>query len=169
RASLFRRLFRGVREGHTAHAADLRHRPEPRPRVCRRVSPLGVHSDHPAGPSLPLPRAPAPARSACCARGRRRRVSAAARVAAHAKVNLFLRILAREAGGFHQIETAFALLELADELVVRRTAAAGDVALTVHGPDLGPAEENLAVRAARLVLQATGNRFGGAIALTKRI
>ncbi len=89
------------------------------------------------------------------------------RVAAHAKVNLFLRILARDSGGLHQIETAFTLLELADELVVTRTASG--VALTVHGSDLGPAEDNLAVRAARAVLEATGNRFGIAIELTKRI
>ena len=91
----------------------------------------------------------------------------AVRVAAHAKINLFLRILAREASGFHQIETAFALLELADELQVRRTDAG--VELEVNGPDLGPTDENLAVRAARAVLDATGNRFGVAIALTKRI
>src|SRR5213080_1649884 len=94
-------------------------------------------------------------------------MTTAVRVAAHAKVNLFLRILARESSGFHQIETAFALLELADELVVRRTAAG--VALQVDGPDLGPAEENLAVLAARTVLDATGNRFGVAMELNKRI
>jgi len=94
-------------------------------------------------------------------------VTTAVRIAAHAKVNLFLRILARETSGFHQIETAFALLELADELVVRRTDAG--VALEVDGPDLGPVEQNLAVRAARAVLDATGNRFGVAIALSKRI
>ncbi len=91
----------------------------------------------------------------------------AVRVAAHAKVNLFLRILARETSGFHQIETAFALLELADELVVRRTDSG--VTLDVNGPDLGPSDENLAVRAARLVLDATGNHFGVAIKLAKRI
>ena len=91
----------------------------------------------------------------------------AVRVAAHAKINLFLRILAREASGFHQIETAFALLELADELQVRRIDAG--VELEVNGPDLGATDENLAVRAARAVLEATGNRFGVAIALTKRI
>ncbi len=92
------------------------------------------------------------------------------RIAAHAKINLFLRILAREAapaGGYHQIETAFALLELADELVVTRTA--GGVALRVHGPDLGPVEENLAVRAARAVLEAIGGKFGVALELTKRV
>ena len=89
------------------------------------------------------------------------------RLQAHAKVNLFLRILARESSGFHQIETAFALLELADELAVRRTDAG--VSLEVVGPDLGPVDENLAVRAARLMLDATGNRFGVAITLTKHI
>lgn len=89
------------------------------------------------------------------------------RVAAHAKINLFLRILARESSGYHQIETAFALLELADELDVRRVDSG--VALDVDGPDLGPVDENLAVRAARAVLEATGNRFGVALRLTKRI
>lgn len=89
------------------------------------------------------------------------------RIAAHAKVNLFLRILAREPGGYHQIETAFALLDLADELVVSR--APGGVTLEVHGPDLGPVEENLAARAAHAVLDATGRSFGVAIELTKRI
>src|SRR5262245_21878573 len=89
------------------------------------------------------------------------------RVAAHAKVNLFLRILAREHDGWHQIETAFALLELADERLVTRTTSG--VSLTVEGPDLGPADDNLAVRAARAVLEAAGNRFGVSIALVKRI
>jgi 4-diphosphocytidyl-2-C-methyl-D-erythritol kinase len=56
------------------------------------------------------------------------------RVAAHAKVNLFLRILAREDGGFHQLETAFQLLDLADDLVVTRTP--GGVELALDGPDL---------------------------------
>jgi 4-diphosphocytidyl-2-C-methyl-D-erythritol kinase len=91
----------------------------------------------------------------------------AVRIAAHAKINLFLRILARETTGYHQIETAFALLELADELVVTRIAQG--VELHVAGPDLGPVDENLAVRAARTMLDATGRRFGVRIELTKRI
>jgi 4-diphosphocytidyl-2-C-methyl-D-erythritol kinase len=95
-------------------------------------------------------------------------MTATVRAAAHAKINLFLRILARETSGFHQIETAFALLELADQLEVRRTEGEG-VELELDGPDLGPSDENLAVRAARAVLQATGNRFGVSIKLTKQI
>jgi 4-diphosphocytidyl-2-C-methyl-D-erythritol kinase len=94
-------------------------------------------------------------------------MTTAVRVAAHAKLNLLLRILARETSGYHQIETAFALLELADELEARRIDSG--VALEVEGPDLGPVEENLAVRAARAVLEATGNRFGVALRLSKRI
>jgi len=91
----------------------------------------------------------------------------AVRIAAHAKVNLFLRILARESTGWHQIETAFALLDLADDVEARRIDAG--VTLNVDGPDLGPADQNLAVRAAQAVLAATGNRFGVALKLTKRI
>jgi len=69
------------------------------------------------------------------------------------------------------LETAFALLELGDELVVRRTATPGEVALTVEGPGLDevPAADNLVVRAAQVVLSATGRKFGVAIQLTKRI
>lgn len=89
------------------------------------------------------------------------------RIAAHAKVNLFLRILAREASGYHQIETAFTLLDLADDLVVTRTAPG--VTLDTTATDLGPPNDNLAVRAARAVLEATGAKFGVSIALTKRI
>lgn len=91
----------------------------------------------------------------------------AVQVQAHAKVNVFLRILALERGGFHQIETVFALLELADDLVVRRTARG--VAIDVVGADLGPPEDNLALRAAHAVLAATGQKFGVAIELTKRV
>lgn len=86
---------------------------------------------------------------------------------AHAKVNLLLRILARETSGYHQIETVFQLLELTDDLEVTRSAAG--VTLDVRGPDLGPVADNLAVRAAQLVLDATGRKFGVAITLTKRI
>lgn len=97
-------------------------------------------------------------------------MTATVHAAAHAKINLFLRILARETSGYHQIETAFALLELADQLEVRRTdARGGGVQLDVDGPDLGPSDENLAVRAASAVLEATGNRFGVSIKLTKQI
>ncbi len=89
-------------------------------------------------------------------------------VQAHAKVNLFLRVLAREADGFHGLETLFCLVGLSDTLRAERREASG-VTLDVEGGDVGPAERNLAVRAADLVLEATGRRFGVHLTLTKRI
>ena len=90
-------------------------------------------------------------------------------IAAHAKVNLFLRVLSREADGFHGIETLFCLVDLADELTVERRDAAHGVTLDVAGADTGPDEQNLAVRAARLVLDATSARVGVHMRLVKRI
>ena len=90
------------------------------------------------------------------------------RISCHAKVNLFLRILARDADGFHSLETLFCLLSLADDLVVERRDGR-DVTLDAGEADLGPEQENLAVRAAQAVLDATGRRFGVHLTLTKRI
>ena len=88
-------------------------------------------------------------------------------ISARAKVNLILRVLAREADGYHGIETLFCRIDLADELTAVRSPAG--VELVVEGADTGPPEDNLAVRAARLVLAATGQRFGVQLSLVKRI
>jgi 4-diphosphocytidyl-2-C-methyl-D-erythritol kinase len=95
-------------------------------------------------------------------------VSQAIRLQAHAKVNLFLRVLAREEDGFHSLETLFCLLSLADTLHIERNDA-GNVAIEVEGADCGPDAENLAVRAAQMVLDATGRRFGVKLRLQKQI
>ncbi len=87
---------------------------------------------------------------------------------APAKLNLFLRVLAKEADGFHGLETLFCLVSLADTLRVERREGR-DVTIEVTGADLGPPADNLAVRAAELVLDATGRRFGVHLSLTKRI
>jgi 4-diphosphocytidyl-2-C-methyl-D-erythritol kinase len=88
-------------------------------------------------------------------------------VPAHVKANLFLRVLSKEASGYHGLETLFTLLELADRLVVERIDSG--IELTVEGADTGPAQENLAYRAADLVLAATGRHFGVRMALEKRV
>lgn len=87
---------------------------------------------------------------------------------AHCKVNLLLRVLAREESGFHQIETLFALTSLHDTIAVTRTED-GNVSIDVRGADVGPDADNLAVRAARLVLEATSHRFGVHLELTKAV
>ncbi len=88
-------------------------------------------------------------------------------LACPAKVNLCLRVLAREDDGYHGIETVFCRVGLADELRVEPTAAG--IELTVAGADLGPVEANLAWRAADAVLAATGRRLGVRMHLVKRI
>lgn len=92
----------------------------------------------------------------------------AVRIRSPAKVNLFLRVLAREDDGFHGIETLFCRIGLADELVAERRDG-NAVTIEAVGADLGPDDQNLAVRAARAVLDATGRKFGVHLALTKHI
>jgi 4-diphosphocytidyl-2-C-methyl-D-erythritol kinase len=73
-------------------------------------------------------------------------------LAAHAKLNLHLQVLAREDTGYHQLETVFQRLALADAVTVTVTPGAG-VSLTCT-PDVGvPAEQNLGARAAMLYAQ----------------
>lgn len=91
----------------------------------------------------------------------------AARVKAPAKVNLRLSILAREASGYHQIETLFCAIGLADTLELARTDHGID--LEVEGADLGRPEENLVFRAAKAFFDSTGLRGGIRIRLIKEI
>jgi 4-diphosphocytidyl-2-C-methyl-D-erythritol kinase len=88
-------------------------------------------------------------------------------VTAPAKINLWLRIFGRDAKGFHTIESLFQLVSIADELVIERTLSG--VTLAGAPPALGPAEENLAVKAAHQYLRAAGLQAGVAITLRKEI
>lgn len=101
-------------------------------------------------------------------------MSRTARVAAQAKVNLLLRVLAREASGYHTIETIFLRLALADDVVVRVGDSVRGRALDCSGdampPEgLGEVTGNLAYRAAVAYAEATGWPNSFAIELTKRI
>lgn len=87
---------------------------------------------------------------------------------APAKVNLRLRVLARETSGYHQLETVFQALELADTLEAVATPGEG-AALTVEGADVGPVHENLVTKAARAFTEATGLEAGARFRLVKRI
>ena len=89
-------------------------------------------------------------------------------ISAMAKVNLFLRVLAREEDGYHGVETLLCLISLADQLVAERRDGRG-VTIDVSGADVGAPEQNLALRAAVAVLDAIGNPFAVHLTLTKRI
>ena len=92
---------------------------------------------------------------------------ASVRVAAPAKVNLFLRFLAREESGYHQLETLYSAVDLCDEVVLQHTERG--VSVEVVGPSVGPAEENLAYRAADALLDAAQSTTGVHVRLTKNI
>ena len=89
-------------------------------------------------------------------------------VPAPAKLNLFLHVTGRRADGYHELQTVFRFIGLCDRLdfdvrrdgrIEREAAPLGDV----------PAEQDLVVRAARSLQQATGIRAGAQIRYDKRI
>ncbi|MCL4759330.1 MAG: 4-(cytidine 5'-diphospho)-2-C-methyl-D-erythritol kinase [Rhodocyclaceae bacterium] len=86
---------------------------------------------------------------------------------APAKLNLFLHVTGRRPDGYHLLQTAFRLIDWADELtftlredgqIVRTTSLSGV-----------RAEDDLTVRAARLLQQETGCRLGVELAVTKHL
>lgn len=86
---------------------------------------------------------------------------------APAKLNLFLHVTGRRSDGYHELQTAFQLLDLSDSIdfelrsdgVLERTAGPADV----------PPGDDLVLRAARLLRQEADPRSGASIALHKRI
>ena len=85
---------------------------------------------------------------------------------APAKLNLFLLITGRRDDGYHRLQTLFQLLNWGDELAFSGTD--GDIRL--EAPLAGVADEdNLVLRAARLLQRHSGHRGGAAISLTKRL
>lgn len=78
-------------------------------------------------------------------------------MAAQAKINLRLKVLALGESGYHSIETVFQRLDLADRVSVS-VSDGGGVELDVFGDDSlvmasGPAEQNLALLAAKSYLE----------------
>jgi len=93
--------------------------------------------------------------------------ASAASLEAQAKINLSLRILAREAGGYHQLETLFARIDLADSVRVATDTQQRELACT--GADVGPPEKNLAFRAAEAFMAEANWPRGFQITIEKRI
>jgi len=94
---------------------------------------------------------------------------AAARDIAPAKLNLALHVRGKRADARHDIETVFAFCTDGDQL---SALPADDFSLTVTGQfaaALGPAEDNLVMKAARALHKAAGIRQGAAITLDKKL
>ncbi|KLD70426.1 kinase [Xanthomonas pisi DSM 18956] len=87
---------------------------------------------------------------------------------APAKLNLFLQIIGRRADGYHLLQTVFRLLDWGDTIHLR---VRSDGLIRRIGDSLpGVAEDDdLVIRAARLLQSSTGARAGAEIRLDKRI
>ena len=86
---------------------------------------------------------------------------------APAKLNLFLHVVGRRADGYHLLQTVFRFIDRADTL---RFAARDDGEIVLATPIPGvPADNDLTVRAARLLQDATGCRQGATIHLDKQL
>ncbi len=91
---------------------------------------------------------------------------------APAKLNLFLHVVGRRSDGYHDLETAFQLVDLHDALRIEarddgricREPAPSDPLLARLGD-----EEDLTVRAARLLQRESGAHLGASIHVGKRI
>lgn len=102
----------------------------------------------------------------------------AVRVTAHAKINVRLKVVAKETSGFHALETVLVRIALADMVTVRvgnsgRAANSGRHLDVTGSDDLvrasGPADRNLALRAANSYAEITGWPHGFEIHVEKKI
>jgi 4-diphosphocytidyl-2-C-methyl-D-erythritol kinase len=87
-------------------------------------------------------------------------------IAAPAKLNLFLHIVGRRADGYHLLQSAFVLLDWHDTLHFEQREG-GRLSREDLGPQLPP--EDLVLRAARALQQATGTQHGAHIQVLKRV
>ncbi|MDT7837300.1 4-(cytidine 5'-diphospho)-2-C-methyl-D-erythritol kinase [Aquabacterium sp. OR-4] len=87
-------------------------------------------------------------------------------VPAPAKLNLFLHVVGRRPDGYHLLQSVFVLIDWCDTLHFERRS---DGALARH--DLGPAlpADDLSLRAARALQQASGCTLGADISVMKHV
>ena len=86
---------------------------------------------------------------------------------APAKLNLFLHVVGRREDGYHLLQTVLTLIDFGDQLRIRRRND-GIIGRVNDLPGVAP-ESDLVVRAAKVLQQQTGTRFGADIELEKHI
>ena len=86
---------------------------------------------------------------------------------APAKLNLFLHVLGRRPDGYHELQTCFQFVDLADELMIR-VRDDGRIRRLGGLPEVAP-EADLCVRAALALRAASGCALGAEIHILKRI
>ena len=86
---------------------------------------------------------------------------------APAKLNLFLHIVGRRPDGYHELQTCFQFVDLADEIRIE-VRGDGRIRRTLDLPGVAE-DQDLCVRAARMLQSAAGCTLGADIGVVKRI
>lgn len=86
---------------------------------------------------------------------------------APAKLNLFLHVVGKRADGYHSLQTVFQLLDHCDEIFIETTDD-GVIRRPEGLAGIAP-EQDLVVRAARLLQAESGSRLGAELRVHKRI
>ena len=86
---------------------------------------------------------------------------------APAKLNLFLHVTGRRADGLHLLETVFQFIDLEDHVTLELDPS-GHIGRT-HDPEGFSADDDLTLRAARALKEATGCPLGVRVTLDKQI
>jgi 4-diphosphocytidyl-2-C-methyl-D-erythritol kinase len=88
---------------------------------------------------------------------------------AHAKINLYLHVTGRRADGYHLLDSLAVFADIADQIEAQ---PADTLSLTIDGPfaqGLQAESDNLVLRAARALADATGTHAGASLRLTKNL
>ena len=93
-------------------------------------------------------------------------MNAAYELPAPAKVNLFLHVVGQRADGYHLLQSVFMLIDWADTLHIERRA---DGKLQRHDLSTPLPPDDLCLRAARALQQASGSSLGADIHIHKRV
>jgi 4-diphosphocytidyl-2-C-methyl-D-erythritol kinase len=86
---------------------------------------------------------------------------------APAKLNLFLHVVGRRGDGYHLLQSVFTLIDLADSVRIR-VRGDGDIRRVNEIAGVSAADD-LALRAARMLQEASGTTLGADIEVDKRI
>lgn len=90
-------------------------------------------------------------------------------ISAPAKTNLWLCVLGKREDGFHEIDTRMVELSLADKITIEVNLSGQEVSLTCSDESLETGEDNLVMRAVRVLEEHCGQSFGLRIHLQKHI
>lgn len=88
-------------------------------------------------------------------------------IPAPAKINLFLHVVGRRDDGYHLLQTVFRFIDLQDTLQAD-VRADGEISRSYDLPGVSP-EQDIVLRAARLLQAETGTSLGAHLGLDKRI